>query len=64
MKHADLQRSIALGNDDCPFCERTDEHEHQVKHIRRRELLHLVHGVVPLTYHPRQQEGRGTPSPS
>ena len=64
MDHADLQRSIALGNDDCPFCERTDEHEHLVKHIRRRELLHLVHGVVPLTYYPRQQEGPGTPSPS
>ena len=64
MNHADLQRSIPFGNDDCPFCERTDEHEHQVKHIRRRELLHLVHGVVPLTHHPRQQEGGATPSPS
>jgi diacylglycerol O-acyltransferase / wax synthase len=25
---------ISGNDDDCPFCDRTDEHEHQVKHIR------------------------------
>jgi len=59
MKHADTERSIGFRNDDCPFCGRTDEHEHQVKHIRRRELLDLLHGVIPLTYYPRRKQVRG-----
>jgi hypothetical protein len=54
MKHADTERSIELGDDGCPFCEHTDEHEHQVKHIRRRDLLNAFHGAIPLTYYPRQ----------
>ena len=55
MKHADAQRSIDLVNDDCPFCDHTDEHEHQVKHIRRRDLLDALHGAIPLTYYPRHE---------
>lgn len=55
MKHADAERSIGLGNDDCPFCDHTDEHEHQVKHIRRRDLLDGLLGSIPLTYYPRQR---------
>jgi hypothetical protein len=55
MKRADTERSLGFGNDDCPFCDRTDEHEHQVKHIRRRELLDLLYGEIPLTYYPRHR---------
>ena len=55
MKHADTQRSVELVNDGCPFCEHTDEHEHQVRHIRRRDLLDAFHGAIPLTYYPRQK---------
>jgi hypothetical protein len=58
MKHADSQRSAAFENDDCPFCDRVDEHQHELMHIRRRELLHLLHGAVPLSYYPRRKDGR------
>lgn len=61
MKHADRERSLGLGNDDCPFCDHTDEHEHQVKHIRRRDLLNALHGAIPLTYHPRQKPRHTSP---
>ena len=62
MKHADTERSLGLWNDDCPFCDHTDEHEHQVKHIRRRDLLHALHGTIPLRYHPRQKPRHNNPS--
>jgi len=55
MKHVDTERSIGLGNDDCPFCDHTDEHKHLVKHIRRRDLLKALHGTIPLTYYPRHR---------
>jgi hypothetical protein len=47
-----------LGNDDCPFCDSTDRHEHHVKHLRRRELLELLYGEIPLTYYPRHTPDR------
>ncbi len=56
MKHADSLRSVDFENDDCPFCDRLDEHEHQVMHIHRRELLLLLHGALPLSYYPRRKK--------
>ena len=59
MNHASAERSIGFENDDCPFCDRTDDHEHQMYHIRRRELHDLLYGQIPLTYYPRQKGVRG-----
>jgi hypothetical protein len=59
MNHASAERSIGFENDDCPFCDRTDDHEHQMHHIRRRELHDLLYGQIPLTYYPRQTGVRG-----
>ena len=59
MNHASAERSIGFENDDCPFCDRTDDHEHQMHHIRRRELHDLLYGQIPLTYYPRHKGVRG-----
>ena len=40
--------SPGSSNDDCPFCERTDEHEHQVKHFRGGLSLIVGQGRRPV----------------
>lgn len=59
MKHVNAERSRGFENDDCPFCDLTDDHEHQLNHIRRRELLTLLYGQLPLLYYPRHKGVRG-----
>jgi len=40
--------SPGSSNDDCTFCDRTDEHEHQVKHFRGGLSLIVGEGRRPV----------------